>query len=362
MKKILVYPKYSNPYQSLLYSEVEKNKDIEIKYFTDDIVTFGGYVLMAVLPFYLLKNRFLGFTIFHLHWVLFTPLSQSKVVQSISLLYVLFVILFIKLLGYKLVWTIHNIQPHVTVTANDMLITKFLCKMSNRKIVHSQVTITELKHLHCNTQNCVIIPHGNYIASYENTVTKQEAREYLNIDKNEFVFLFFGEIKIYKGIEDLLKVFSIISSETKHATLIIAGKVSDASVKQVIEQYEFNLKRKLITHLQHIHDKDIQYYMNAANVVVYPFKRITTSGSVLLALSFGTPIIYPMLGVLQEIPASVGFRYAASDDSGLYHSLKEAFLSGKETLSLKEKTSYNYANSLSWKKIAAQTVAIYQQV
>ncbi|HSW89030.1 MAG TPA: glycosyltransferase [Candidatus Saccharimonadales bacterium] len=361
MKKILVYPFYSNPYQSLLYKEIKNNKDIEIKYLSDDISRFGGYILMAVLPYYLLKNRLLGFTIFHLHWVMFTPLSQSKVVQSISLVYVLFIIIFIKLIRYKLVWTIHNILPHNTLTANDMFITKFLCKVSDAKIVHSQFTVTELENSGCDIHKITIIPHGNYISSYENRITKREARNFLEIEQQAFVFLFFGEIKLYKGIDDLLKAFKSISSTYKHVTLIIAGKVYEPSIQQLITDYSSELGDKVTAHLRHIKDKEIQYFMNAANVVVYPFKKITTSGSVLLALSFGKSIIYPKLGALQELHEAVGFPYESSDSDGLLKSMQRAIASDKAMLP-KEKVAYTYAKSLSWNNIAEQTIAVYYQL
>ena len=44
-------------------------------------------------------------------------------------------------------------------------------------------------------------------------------------------------------------------------------------------------------HHRFIEDADVQYFFNAADVVVLPFVRIDHSGSIDLAMSFGKPII-----------------------------------------------------------------------
>ena len=47
------------------------------------------------------------------------------------------------------------------------------------------------------------------------------------------------------------------------------------------------------------HD-DVPLYFAAADVVVLPFRKVTTSGSALLALSLGRPVVAPRLGALRD--------------------------------------------------------------
>jgi glycosyltransferase involved in cell wall biosynthesis len=359
MKKILVYPYYNSPYQSLLYNEVQKNPDITIKYLRSK---YGGSLLLLDLPLRIIKNRMLGFAIFHLHWVAFTSASKNKITQLFSFIYTLCIIGFIKLLGYKLVWTIHNIVPHETITANDLFITKLLCKISDRKIVHSQSTINELEKLGCSVQNITIVPHGNYVSYYKDTVTKKDARDFLKIKQNTFVFLFFGELKRYKGIEELLEVFTHISASHKNILLLISGKVCDKEIYSVISSHKSSLKNTALFYIRHIEDDEVQYFMHAADIVVYAFKKITTSGSVLLALSFGKPIIYPLMGSLEDLPENIGFSYIPSDKNGLYNAMTTALTTSQEKLTERKKNAYKYVQSLSWEKIAEQTITIYKNV
>ena len=48
--------------------------------------------------------------------------------------------------------------------------------------------------------------------------------------------------------------------------------------------------------LRYIPDAELQVWLRAADVVVLPFRDILTSGSAILALSFGRAVVAPALG------------------------------------------------------------------
>ncbi len=361
MKKILVYPKYNNPYQKLLYQQFNNNKKIKINYLVDEKTKYDRYLLMFVLPFMIVNKRIKGFNIFHLHWVAFTPKTNNKIIRTLDLFYVIFILLLIKVINYKLVWTIHNITPHDCLTINDLFITRFLYKIADVKIVHSKNTMEELKELKINIKNVVIIPHGNYIEYYENKINKIQARKRLHLDKNAFVLLFFGEIKFYKGIDELLKTFLDLAGDYKNSQLLVVGKVYEEQIEKLLKKYKSKLKDHLQLFLQYIPDSEIQYYMNAADIVVYPFRKITTSGSVLLALSFGKPIIYPLIGSLKELPDNIGFSYSIDNENNLHDCLEKA-LKNKKSLNELGHNALSYAKKLSWNNIAKQTLEVYNNL
>jgi beta-1,4-mannosyltransferase len=62
--------------------------------------------------------------------------------------------------------------------------------------------------------------------------------------------------------------------------------------------------------LEFIPDNEVQYFFNACDIVVLPYKKILTSGSVLLALSFGSFILAPSIGNITEImDERIGYFY-----------------------------------------------------
>lgn len=363
--KILVYPKDKNPYQELLYSQLRSK--IEIKYLERPMRshTLGLFLFFPMIFYYRIK----GFTIFHLHWVdpFISPfknwLFNNLLTKAFYTLYFIFFIFFIKILQYRLVWTVHNIIEHEKHFIDDIWISKFLAKMSDLDIVHSKTTIDEMEKMGFDVSKCKIIPIGNYMDIYPNSITKTEARNILNLSKEDFVFLSFGIIKEYKGIDDLLIEFSKLVNIYKEnkIKLIIAGECNNIRLRKLIEKYQISLKDSLICELEHIADKDVQIFFNACDIAVYPFKRITTSSTVILALSLIKPIICPRMGALKELPDDIGFFYDPEDKKGLSNYLEKAF-TNKDNLEVMGKNVLRYVKNLSWDKIAEKTYNIYKNI
>src|SRR5699024_1267296 len=67
------------------------------------------------------------------------------------------------------------------------------------------------------------IEHPHYKNYYINQISKEEARIKLKIEKDKFVFLFFGQIRPYKNVISLVEAF--IQLNEKDSILLIAGAV-----------------------------------------------------------------------------------------------------------------------------------------
>jgi glycosyltransferase involved in cell wall biosynthesis len=170
----------------------------------------------------------------------------------------------------------------------------------------------------------------------------------------------FGNVRRYKGIEDLLEAFEKLSKNKENIKLILAGECGEPSLLKDIKDYEKVLKNKLISHVRHIEDKDIQHYFNSANIAVFPFKKVTTSSSVLLALAYSKPIIIPGMGCLNDIPKNTGFFYS-SKKKALYNAMKRA-IKRKRDLNSLGKNAEIYSRSLSWDKIAEKKYNLYESI
>ena len=357
MIKVLVIPRDSNPYQSLLYGAMIKV--VSVKFLEGK--TKSKTLNLLIYPFTIINSRLKGYKIIHIHWlwdfVFPIPGLSGKVAST---LYCNVILLLIKILKYKIVWTVHNILPHDTLFINDLKIVKFIADLSDVKIVHSKNTINLLKKLKINTNNCKIIPHGNYIDYYKNKISKDESRKLLKINKNDFIFLFFGKIKSYKGLTNLLLFFNKLTLKKKNIRLLIVGEPHNEKLVHIISKYQKSLGNKMITLLRHITDNDIQIYMNASNIAVLPFESIITSGSIILNLSYKLPILAPRKGDLNDLPADVGIFYTEHKD-GLYLGLEQALKRRKELFSL-GLNGYNYISQFSWNIIAKETVFVFNNL
>jgi glycosyltransferase involved in cell wall biosynthesis len=226
-------------------------------------------------------------------------------------------------------------------------------------IVHShyaQEKTVETYRLGRNAKKIRVIPHGNYIGNYPNTLTNEQARNKLGVSYEKKVFLFLGQIRSYKGLPELIAAFSKISKGSE--LLILAGKPLDEQIETEIAEMTKG-RKDIIYSPEFVSDEDIQIYMKAADVVVFPFRDIFTSGSVLLAMSFSKALIIPDLESLEEIKRVGGvIIYNPDDWSGLEKALFEALT---DELVKKGLLNFNEAQRLSWDSIAEETFELYKK-
>lgn len=356
--KVLIFSRHDeNPYQKLLYGNMKG--DVQLKYL--EIASENKVIIILKLPLFVLKlisMRFRGFKVLHIHWLY--PLSLPNRLPLITRKYLSFfnrmVFLFMaKWLGYRIVWTIHNVLPHDPETINDLLVYRYLSSVAAHKIAHSEYTITEMKRLGFNTDRMTVIPHGNYTGYYMDEISVKSARKKLKINNNDFVILFFGQIRNYKGIDNLIKVMSRL--KLKNAHLIIAGKCLDSVLRKKIIEAQQKLNIDLYD--THIEDKDVSLFYKACDVVCLPFKTVTTSGSAMLSLTFGKPVIAPRIGALLDLPESVGYFYDPKLSNGLEESISRA-INDKEQLRVKGRNAVTFTRTLNWNDIAQRTIDVYK--
>jgi beta-1,4-mannosyltransferase len=349
--KVLMLPDYSrsNPYQRELVNALGE---------------YGVYVTLCsfnVLPL-LRAVWFCGKPdVLHLHWTDGFIVAGNWPKTILKTLRFMVELLIVKVLGIKIVWTVHNLSNHEKINSSyENFVNRILIRFYDQVIVHcvaAQKSAAQSYHLDNRFTNKVhVIPHGHYIDCYENIVTRHDARIKLEYDKDAILFLFFGSIRPYKGIYELIDTFCKI--ENSRARLLIVGNPSnDATRKELINRCEAD--GRINIYLHYVPENEIQIYMNAADVAVFPYTDILTSGSVLLAMSFGKAIIVPRIGCISEtLDAQGSFLYDPNNASGLSSALQIALSSDLDAMG-----QYNRINAenFNWKKIAQMTLDVYSE-
>lgn len=354
--RVLAWPAFrnrkDNPYNFLLYSHLQK---------LGVTVMDLGDVMRS--PRQLWRVFWQGVDILHIHWpeyALSLPLSRMLLHG-----FTLFVFsLWHRSRGGKVVWTVHNLSPHedrypflerqfyrALAHVVDGLI--FLTETS-RSLFQRDEKMRFFKH-----QPATIIPHGHYLPVYPDRLSKGEARKLLNLPPDSKVILFFGALRPYKGVEELLVAAKDFSSED--FLFLIAGR-------PLSEDYKKQLMRITggCSHIQfhpwHIPDEKVPLYYSAADLMVLPYKEILNSGTVFLALTFGVPVVVPRLGSLKELSQRYP-RLVYVYDPPL---TKEKVMQAIENIRLsdfeREQEWANYLKDNDWNKVAKQTLEFYQTV
>ena len=111
---------------------------------------------------------------------------------------------------------------------------------------------------------------------------------------------------------------------TSRVKLLIAGTcLSDAYRDEVLRLARFVAERVVVS-LEWVPQEDVARYHQAADFAVFPFREVSNSASVLLARSFGLPVIIPDLENLCDVPSESAIRFEPGNIQQLAAALERA--------------------------------------
>lgn len=192
---------------------------------------------------------------------------------------------------------VDNIIPHEK-RLGDRPLTQYYTSSCDAFIVMSATVEEELKSF--TKKPIVNTPHPLY-DNYGESVSRETALAFLNLDTHYNYLLFFGFIRKYKGLDILLEALTDERIRKLSLKLIVAGEFyeDEKPYTDFIEQN--NLTQTVSIHNKYIKDEDVKYYFSAAQCVVQPYRNATQSGITQMAYHFGVPMIVTNVGGLAEI-------------------------------------------------------------
>jgi beta-1,4-mannosyltransferase len=297
--------------------------------------------------------------ILHLHWL---PPFKRKHIRSFKLISYLLELVILRIIGVKIVWTAHNMRPHESVSkTGDWLIAKTTAKIANAIIVHNEdardkvFSTFNLKK----PDNIFVIPHGNFIGHYDNNINRASARSQLGIADSTFIFLFMGRVRPYKGVLQLIDAYKTFRKDVPDSILVIAGRPLDEKFSNIIR--EKIAGAGLLYRDGFVPDSQIQIYMNASDVTVFPYTDILTTGAVIMAMSFARACVAPKLGFIKDVLDDNGaFLYDPDEKDGLLNALNSAY-SRRENIASMGQYNFRKVSPWNWDYVAAETVKVYER-
>lgn len=336
--KILVIPRDGNPYQELLYGRLRR-QGARIRYAAQ--LTPSHTLNLLLLPLELAAARLTGTRLVHLHWVFGFALPGGGRTRRAAQLWFAVVLAVVRLLGLRLVWTAHNVLPHTPVFADDRAARRRLVRASDLVIAHSLPTLDGLAGIGAYPRHVAVIPHGPFPAP---PIPPPQARGR---------FLFLGMIAEYKGVEDLLTAFAALPGHVS-ATLTVAGACTDPDLAARLRALAAEAGDRVTLRLERVPDDELAGLYAAVDIVVLPFRRVTTSGSALLALGHGRPLIIPDHPALGGLPAAAVRRYDGGVPA-LTAAISELAAAGEPVLHAMADAALAHVRANSWEKIGEAT-------
>ena len=265
--------------------------------------------------------------------------------------------------GAKIVLTVHDLLPHNTGDTHKATFLE-LYQMVDQIICHSDYIKVRLE-----TEFSVpgikvsVIPHGPFF--YDLLAPREElALPVIESEPRHVQVLWQGIISPYKGVDLLLRAWQQVEARDGECRLAIVGTGSPELLEQIREQVK-NLRLKRVTlQLRFISTEELVTLYRAADVVVYPYRAITTSGALATGLALGKAIVASDLPVFRELLTDG--ENALLVDPQKSEDLAEALIKLAQDAALRELfasrvRSMDFGDQ-SWLSIAKKTAQVYRSV
>ena len=245
----------------------------------------------------------------------------------------------------KIVCIADNVIPHEK-RLGDNLFTRYFVPPVDAFVTMSDNVWNDLRQF-TKMKPAVVVPHPLY-DHFGEKVSKTDARKKLHLEESIFVFLFFGFIRKYKGLDLLLQaVATLAAKQSRPFKLLIAGEFYENKqhYDQLLQQP--GIAEHLLLKTDFIPDSEVKNYLCAADVVVQPYKHATQSGVTPLAYHFEVPMIVTNVGGLPDLVPhqKVGLVCEPTSES-IADAMQEMLQNGTDRYLgglLEEKTKYSWS-------------------
>lgn len=299
--------------------------------------------------------------IVHLHWL--NGLTDQAVYAHSSIRFLTWYLLMLldlglfRLRGGRLFWTVHNLISHECPNqTREIKVRRLISRFSDGIHFHSASSIVRAEEAYAISlrSKAIVAAHAGYPEDYPPNPSRSQAlAQESEISSADFTFLFFGNIRRYKGLESLVEAFR--HRPGSHDRLLVAG----ATMPGASEEWLYEAARqdpRIRLRIGYVSDADVSALFALADVLVAPYSATLTSGVVSLGLTFGCPMVLPEAARVYDLPGDAGAEYFAP---GL---LSEA-LARIERRDLAAMRAHNSSlgRSLTWEAMAQTIATAYRQ-
>lgn len=269
------------------------------------------------------------------------------------------------LLGLKVIVSAHDVGSFRPGESSGLL--HRIYRKSDALIVYSKEAQRKLLEVFAvSAEKTFLAPHGNYDGFFPAIPPADDAKTSFGYDGSHFVILFFGQLKKVKRLDLLLMATAVARARgTGRLRLLVAGSPADSNIAELEYFIETEgLQDVVQIHARYIENSEIPLYLSAADLMVLPYDNIYQSGVVLLAMSYGVPVLTSdipgMLEVLDN--GRTGLTFRAGDKDDLADKLIALECGAQDTSELARAAREVALTRHSWSNCAQATIAAYRAV
>lgn len=268
----------TNPYIVMLLDSLRSTPGLEVRTFSWRSALLGRY------------------DVFHAHWpeILVAGHSPLKALVRQGLTALLLIRLAIT--RTPIVRTMHNLHLPQGISRRERALLRWFDRRTALRIGLNPTTPFPPGSAH------ETILHGDYRAWFA---------DYPHPDREQGRVGYFGLIRRYKGVEELLEVFAGLPGAGLRLT--VGGRPSTEELAESVRALAARDPR-ITVRLAYLEDADIADLVGRSQLIVLPYRDMHNSGGVLAALSLDRPVLVPGNATTEALAQEVGEQWVLRYD------------------------------------------------
>jgi glycosyltransferase involved in cell wall biosynthesis len=269
-----------------------------------------------------------------------------------------------RLRGARVVVEVHELmdtaeQRHSLAGVWSRTLGPLLMAQADRVVVHNRADQAEIVRQYGIRRSHVEIVAEPPFDHYDLRATDDEADADGDVRpaSERVELLFFGTIRPYKGLEDLIEAFERLVEDADDDVdyrLTVVGETWEGWTGPVTSIGRSPHRHRITFVNRYVTDEEVDQAFRAADLVVLPYRRSSTSGPLMVAMSYGLPVVVTAVGGLPE--AVEGYSGAVQVEPASVDRLADGIRKAELLIGVRHRAGR------SWRDVADQHEALYRTI
>lgn len=257
-----------------------------------------------------------------------------------------------------LVLTVHDSNPYNG--AGPLLLrlgNRLATRRFDRWIVHNDLSIRRLTEQGLPSERLHQVPHGLLGPA---APTSKRAAE---IEDDRLHFVQFGKLREYKGVDVLLNALGRLNADQRDRCRVsIVGRpyLDTVPLHDLMEHHQ--LQSFVELRFDFVRDEEMAALFDSADMLVFPYRGIDTSGVLMAAIARGIPVIASDIGCFAEmlVNGEQGRLVKPDDPTALAAALADLIADPAKVQAMRTRMIELLERIPTWRRIAELTTEVYE--
>jgi beta-1,4-mannosyltransferase len=256
-----------------------------------------------------------------------------------------------------IIWTMHNLDDHDGSDVVDRYGCKLLIEAAELVICHSEDARRACLQRYRPRGQVVVMPHGNYDGAYPPPRPRDEVLRDLGLRPDLPVVCCLGGLRAYKGFDLACEALARFNGQVQ---LIIGGIPHRTFDLETLKRQAERLPGATLL-ARRLSEAELSDFVSASEVVLLPYRRMTTSGALLAALTLGRAVVASDLPFFREILSAepdAGVLFEPGDAAGLARAIGAALeIPGARRTAASRRLADRYA----WERVVPPVADVFRR-